>query len=249
MDAWKNSPGCPEGSLVLSALVSVLLSVSQFCLSWEASVLRQRWQHCSRHIRHGTADGMLGSSHSRSGPRVRSIMRQRELTPTAGQLVGALAGVRVLVISTSGSAGRPPSSAVGGHFLGGDGWCRRAGMPSRREPSPRAHRSASPSGPSAVRRIRTGAARAQWPGAFGQGAWIERHLTAHHGISLTTFRPDVVFARVQPSWTVSYGEDPSALADISECGGPESASRSPISESRGSHNRHRSAIRSREPRS
>jgi len=40
-------------------------------------------------------------------------------TTTAEQLVVALAGMRVLVLTTSSVAGRPRSSALDGHFLSG----------------------------------------------------------------------------------------------------------------------------------
>ena len=57
----------------------------------------------------------LDRSHRRAGPHLRSIIRAGERIPPAAERIPAVDGMRVLVVTTVGSAGRPRSSAVDGH--------------------------------------------------------------------------------------------------------------------------------------
>jgi len=40
---------------------------------------------------------------------------------------------------------------------------------------------------------------------------IDRHLTSHYGSSPTSWAPEIVFARIEPSWMVAYAPDASVL--------------------------------------
>jgi hypothetical protein len=62
---------------------------------------------------------LLDSSHARSGPHLQSIIEAGLRTPSAGQVVAELTGMKVLVVTTVSPSGRPRSSAVDGHFLHG----------------------------------------------------------------------------------------------------------------------------------
>jgi hypothetical protein len=64
-------------------------------------------------------DELLAPSHRRSGDHLRSIIRAGECTPSAAEVVVALSGMRVLVVSTVGPHDKPRVSAVDGHLIRG----------------------------------------------------------------------------------------------------------------------------------
>ncbi len=154
---------------------------------------------------------LLRASHRRAGPHLRSIIREPEQTPTAGQLIVALTGMRVLVLTTSSAAGRPRSSAVDGHFLRGRWVFTTSGDSVKaRDIASRPWVSTAYVEGERLGVFAHGRAEVIGPGHLDRD-WIEAHLEGHYGASPATWGPAIVFARVEPDWMVAYAPDPSAL--------------------------------------
>lgn len=154
---------------------------------------------------------LLDASLARSGPHLRSIIREGERTPTARQVVSELSGMRTIVVTTVSDSSRPRTSAVDGHFLRGRFVFTTSGDSFK---------------------ARDIAVRPAVSAAFVDGERfavfvhgdaeiladthpsrreVEAHLTAHYGASPSTWGPEIMYYRVVPYFMVAYGSDPSAL--------------------------------------
>jgi general stress protein 26 len=154
---------------------------------------------------------LLGQSHRRSGAHLRSIIRAGERTPTAAQVVVALTGMRVLVVTTVSPSGKPRSSAVDGHFLHGRWVFTTSGDAVKaRDIVSRPWVSAAYVDAESFAAFTHGKAEVLMVSHPDRDA-IERHLTDHYGSSPATWGPEIVFVRVEPAWMVAYAPDASLL--------------------------------------
>ena len=157
---------------------------------------------------------LLDTSHNRSGPHLQSIIVAGSRTPTARQIVAELTGMKVLVLTTVSRAGRPRSSAVDGHFLGGRWVFTTSGdavkaRDIRQRP--------------AVSAVYVDGERFA---VFVHGdaeiidsehparAAIEAHLTEHYGVSPSTWGPSIVYGRIVPRFMIAYAPEAQSLPDV-----------------------------------
>ena len=150
---------------------------------------------------------LLDRSLAGASEHMRSIIRADRAVP-APDLVQRLTGMRTLALSTVSAAAHPRVSAVDGHLL-------------------RARWVFTTSGSSvkaADMRTRPHVSAAYLEGdSFGvfthgtvefldashpDRSWIEEHLTGHYGSSPSSWGPDIVYVRIQPSWMVGFRGGP-----------------------------------------
>ncbi len=159
---------------------------------------------------HETADdlaklqSLLDASIGGAGEHLRAIIRPGERTLTAGQLTTALDGMVVLVVATTTASGEPRASAVDGHFLRGRWVFTTSGTAAKAR-----HLRKRPA-------VSTTHVDGERLGVFTHGnaefltprdadfGWVEDHLVGHYGSSPSSWGDDIVYVRVQPTWTVAY---------------------------------------------
>jgi hypothetical protein len=124
---------------------------------------------------------------------------------SGADLARRLTGMRTLALATVSPGGRPRISAVDGHLLHGR-WVFTTSGSSVKAADMRS-------------RPHVSAAYLEGDsfGVFTHGTveflgidhpdrpWIEEHLTAHYGSSPSSWGPDIVYARIQPTWMVGFG--------------------------------------------
>jgi general stress protein 26 len=150
---------------------------------------------------------LLDRSLAGASEHMRSIIRADRAVP-APDLVQRLTGMRTLALSTVSAAGRPRVSAVDGHLLRGR-WVFTTSGSSVKASDMRT-------------RPHVSAAYLEGDsfGVFTHGTvefldtshadrpWIEEHLTGHYGSSPSSWGPDIVYARIRPSWMVGFRSGP-----------------------------------------
>jgi hypothetical protein len=137
---------------------------------------------------------------------LRSIIAgQRRLSADA--LVKLLTGMRVLSLATVTAAGEPRISAVDGHFLHARWVFTTAGSAAKARQL-RARPAASAAYVDGERL-----------GVFTHGqvefltpehpdfAELEDYLVGHYGSSPSSWAPDIVYCRLQPTWMIGYGNE------------------------------------------
>jgi general stress protein 26 len=155
-----------------------------------------------------TLQDLLDRSIARAGEHLRGIITPGKRTLSAGQVAQALDAMAVLVVATTTAAGEPRTSAVDGHFLRGHWVFTTSGTAAKAH-----HLRVRP----AVSVTHVDGERL---GVFTHGtaefltpdspdfAQVETHLTAHYGASPSSWGPEIVYVRVQPTWMVAYAFDP-----------------------------------------
>jgi hypothetical protein len=146
---------------------------------------------------------LLSTSLASASEHLRSIVRPGR-SPSAADLAGRLTGMRTLALSTVSAAGRPRISGVDGHFLRAR-WVFTTSGTSVKAADIRDRPA-----------ISAAYLEGDTYGVFTHGdaeflaadhpdrGWIEAHLTEHYGASPSTWGPDIVYLRLQPSWMVGY---------------------------------------------
>jgi general stress protein 26 len=127
---------------------------------------------------------------------------------TAAELVSRLSGMRTLVLATVSPGGRPRVSAVDGHLLRGR-WVFTTSGSSVKAADIRNRPSVS-----------AAYLEGESFGVFTHGTaevlgadhadreWVEAHLTEHYGQSPSTWGPDIMYGRIQPTWMVGFINEP-----------------------------------------
>jgi Pyridoxamine 5'-phosphate oxidase len=123
----------------------------------------------------------------------------------AADLVERLAGMRTLALATVSAGGQPRISAVDGHLLRGR-WVFTTSGSSVKAADLRGRPLVS-----------AAYLEGETFGVFTHGTteflvadhpdlpWVEEHLTRHYGVSPSTWGPDIVYARIRPTWMVAFG--------------------------------------------
>ena len=154
---------------------------------------------------------LLERSHRRSGPHLRSIILAGESTPTAGQVVEALRGMRVLVITTLSPGRRPRRARSDGHFLRGR-WVFTTSADAVKARDIALWPWVSAAYVDGERFAIFAHGKAEMVGAWHPDReMIERHLSKHYGASPATWGPEIVFMRLEPSWMVAYAPGAATL--------------------------------------
>jgi hypothetical protein len=157
---------------------------------------------------------LIDQSLARSTAHLRSIITPGERSPSAAQLVRALDGMCVLVLSTVTARGEPRVSAVDGHLLHG-----RWVFGTSRTAAKARHLLARPA--ASVAHVRgeelgvfvhgvveelnpvEGPAAQDWP-------QVHEYLLGHYGDEPFDWS-EVVYFRLRPTWMVAYAADPGKL--------------------------------------
>jgi general stress protein 26 len=146
---------------------------------------------------------LLDRSRAGASEHLRSIIRS-DRAATAAELVSRLSGMRTLVLATVSPAGRPRVSAVDGHLLRGR-WVFTTSGSSVKATDIRSHPSVS-----------AAYLEGESFGVFTHGTaevlsvdhpdrtWVEEHLTGYYGQSPSTWGPDIMYGRIQPTWMVGF---------------------------------------------
>jgi hypothetical protein len=155
---------------------------------------------------------LLDAAYKRSTEHLRSIITgPRRLDADA--LVRVLTGMCTLNVATVTARGEPRISAVDGHFLHAR-WVFSTSGTAAKARHLRARPAASISYVDGER-----------IGVFSHGdvefltpehpdfEEIEAHLTKYYGSSPSSWGPDIVYCRQQPSWMVGYGDKAALLAE------------------------------------
>ena len=167
---------------------------------------------------HETADELatlqllFDTSLGRSGEHLRSIITEGQRTPAADVVCRELEGMKVLVVATVGSDGRPRASAVDGHFLHGRWVFTTSGdavkaRDLKRNPAV----SAAYIDGERFALFTHGDAEFLEPGS-AEFEPVEAHLVAHYGASPSTWGPSIAYLRIVPRWSVAYAFDVAALS-------------------------------------
>ncbi|MFI5728476.1 pyridoxamine 5'-phosphate oxidase family protein [Kribbella sp. NPDC051587] len=155
---------------------------------------------------------LLDASIGRSTQHLRNIITpERELN--AEELIQVLTGMCTLNLATVTKSGEPRISAVDGHFLHARWVFTTAGSAAKAR-----HLKARPAASLAY-------VDGERLGVFSHGQVefltgehpdfdeIEAHLVAHYDSSPSSWAPDIVYARLQPTWMVGYAFDKAAVTD------------------------------------
>ncbi|MEV0291757.1 pyridoxamine 5'-phosphate oxidase family protein [Kribbella sp. NPDC050820] len=158
---------------------------------------------------------LLDAAYQRSTEHLRSIITgSRQLDAEA--LVRVLTGMCTLNVATVTARGEPRISAVDGHFLHARWVFSTAGSAAKAR-----HLRARPAASISY-------VDGERIGVFSHGdvefltpehpdfAEIEAHLTKFYGSSPSSWGPDIVYCRLQPSWMVGYGDSAALLAEAEE---------------------------------
>jgi len=147
---------------------------------------------------------LLDRSLSGASEHMRSIIRADRTVPAA-DLVQRLTGMRTLALSTVSAAGHPRVSGVDGHLLRARWVFTTSGSSVKAaDMRSRPHVSAAYLEGDSFGVFTHGTVEFLATG-HPDRSWIEEHLTRHYGSSPSTWGPDIVYARIQPSWMVSFG--------------------------------------------
>ncbi len=147
---------------------------------------------------------LLDSSLAGASEHMHSIIRPDRAIPAA-DLVRRLTGMRTLALATVSAGGRPRISGVDGHLLRGRWVFTTSGSSVKAaDMRSRPHVSAAYLEGDAVGVFTHGTAEFL-PVDHPDRPWIEEHLTRHYGSSPSSWGPDIVYVRIQPSWMVGYG--------------------------------------------
>ena len=154
---------------------------------------------------------LFDRSLGRSGDHLRSIIEEGSRTPSAEVTCRQLQGMKVLIVATVGSDGRPRTSAVDGHFFHGRWVFTTSGhalkcRDLRRNPAV----SASHVDGERFAVFTHGDAEFLEPGQADY-VTVDEHLTAHYGSSPSSWGASIAYIRVVPRWAVAYAFDLSAL--------------------------------------
>jgi pyridoxine/pyridoxamine 5'-phosphate oxidase len=148
-------------------------------------------------------DALLTRSRSGASEHLQSIITETR-TLDARRLAARLTGMRVLTLATVSASGRPRVSAVDGHFFKGRWvWSTAAGSVKAQDLEARAAASTSHLEGEELGVFAHGDAERVGP-EHPDHNWIEDHLTAHYGVSPTTFATDVAYFRLQPRWMTVF---------------------------------------------
>jgi pyridoxine/pyridoxamine 5'-phosphate oxidase len=155
---------------------------------------------------------LLDASIGQSTQHLRNIITaERELN--AEELTQVLTGMCTLNLATVTKSGEPRISAVDGHFLHARWVFTTAGSAAKAR-----HLKARPAASLAY-------VDGERLGVFSHGQVefltgehpdfdeIEAHLVAHYDSSPSSWAPDIVYARLQPTWMVGYAFDKAAVTD------------------------------------
>jgi general stress protein 26 len=154
---------------------------------------------------------LLDRSIARAGEHLRGIVTPGKRTLSARQLAQALDGMRVLIVATTTANAEPRTSAVDGHFMAGRWVFTTSGTAAKAR-----HLRARPA-------VSVTHADRERLGVFTHGTAefltpdspdfdpVESHLTAHYGTSPSSWGPEIVYIRVQPTWMVAYAADPATF--------------------------------------
>jgi len=146
---------------------------------------------------------LLDRSRAGASEHLQSIIRP-DRAVSAADLVRRLTGMRTLALATVSAGGRPRISAVDGHLLHGRWVFTTSGS--------------SVKAADLHSRPQVSAAYLEGDsfGVFTHGTaeflatdhpdrpWVEEHLTAHYGASPSSWGPDIVYARIRPTWMVGF---------------------------------------------
>ncbi|HSZ47595.1 MAG TPA: pyridoxamine 5'-phosphate oxidase family protein [Streptosporangiaceae bacterium] len=148
-------------------------------------------------------DQLLQHSRAGSGEHLQSIIRADRTVPAA-ELVERLAGMHELAVATVSASCRPRVSAVDGHFLRGR-WVftTDATAVKARDLRARPQVSAAYIQGETFAVFTHGDAEFLGPDHPDRG-WVEEHLTAHYGVSPSTWGDDIPYIRINPTWMVSF---------------------------------------------
>jgi general stress protein 26 len=147
---------------------------------------------------------LLDRSLAGASEHLHSIITPDRAVPAA-DLVRRLSGMRTLALATVSAGGRPRVGGVDGHLLRGR-WVFTTSGSSVKAADMRS-------------RPYVSAAYLEGDsfGVFTHGTaefltvdhkdrpWIEGHLTTHYGSSPSSWGPDIVYIRIEPSWMVGFG--------------------------------------------
>jgi hypothetical protein len=131
----------------------------------------------------------------------------------AADLVGRLTGMRTLALATVSAGGRPRVGGVDGHLLHAR-WVFTTSGSSVKATDMRSRPFISAAyleGDSFG--VFTHGTAEFLPADHPDRPWIEEHLTGYYGASPSTWGPDIVYVRIQPSWMAGFGHAPDPGAD------------------------------------
>lgn len=146
---------------------------------------------------------LLDDSHARAGEHLTGIINE-DRTLRASEIAGLMTGMRVLAVSTVTSHGEPRISGVDGHFLHARWVFTTSGTAMKAR-----HLKARPA--TSVAYIDGEDMAVYCHGhvefltpAHPDFAGIEEHLVAHYDSSPSSWGPEIVYCRVQPTWMIGY---------------------------------------------
>jgi general stress protein 26 len=147
---------------------------------------------------------LLDRSLADASEHLHSIIRPDRAVPAA-DLVRRLPGMRTLALSTVSAGGRPRISAVDGHLLRARWVFTTSGSSVKAaDIRSRPYVSAAYLEGDSFGVFTHGTAELLAAG-HPDRPWIEEHLTRHYGSSPASWGPDIIYARIQPSWMVGFG--------------------------------------------
>ena len=146
---------------------------------------------------------LLDRSLAGASEHLHSIIRPARAV-SAADLVAHLTGMRTLALSTVSSGGHPRISGVDGHLLKGRWVFTTSGSSVKAaDLRSRPHLSAGYLEGDAFGVFTHGAAEFL-DSDHPDRAWAEDHLTRHYGSSPSSWGPDIVYIRIEPSWMVGF---------------------------------------------
>jgi general stress protein 26 len=136
---------------------------------------------------------------------------QRRLS--AGQIVTALTGMQVIVVATVTAAGEPRTSCLDGHFLHGR-WVFSTGASAIKARHIKVRPAVSATYVDGERiAVFTHGYADYITAASSEFGPLDAYFTGYYGSSPTTWDPDIVFFRLQPTWMLGYAADAESLPD------------------------------------
>lgn len=155
---------------------------------------------------------LLDESVAASGTHLRNIVTDRRRL-SAGQLVAALTGMKVLVLATVTATGEPRTSCVDGHFLHGT-WIFSTAAYAYKARHLRARPALSATHADGERMAVFTHGRAEYLTVSDPGfARLDEHYIEHYGSSPRDWGPEPVFIRVRPTWMVGYAMNAADFPD------------------------------------
>lgn len=149
-------------------------------------------------------DRLLTESLHRSTEHLRSIVVEGQRTLDAAETCRLLTGMRTLSLATVTAKGEPRISGVDGHFLHArwvfttSGTSAKARHLQRRPAVSVAHIVGDDLGVFCHGDVEV------LDESHPDRVAVEEHLTHHYGSSPSSWGPDILYARVQPHWMVTY---------------------------------------------